>query len=142
MTRSVMLILLFFSFTVVADDSNRHLRIVGDLSAEEVDFLKCSTQCASAISGEESIFQCLEACRKDNHISPENLSEFMSIGVGIGVTEDECLATTNFVCPLFEKKCCCEGFFDCKQMEQIVKGCDIKSCTAQDGREICTCILK
>ena len=131
-----------FCFGSVAGQEANDYRDV-KLSPEESAFLNCSLKCGANVE-QVSIFSCLKECQDASKIPPKGVSRLLSIRVGMGVTEDECieeLGKSNFVCPLFSKGCCCEGYFDCKAMETVVKGCVIKSCEANDGREICTCKL-
>lgn len=134
------------SETEKATDSNRnYIEPEKTLAKSEIAFLNCSLKCQSgAIDG--SLFQCLDDCQKDTRIPPKNISNIMSISVGTGVTEDECvteLGRSGFVCPVFSVGCRCEGFFDCVHMALVVKGCKINDCnTDPNGREICFCKLR
>jgi len=111
------------------------------LTESEVAFLNCSLKCEED-SKDGSLFQCLDRCQKDTRIPPQNITKVLSISVGSGVTEGECsdeLGKASFVCP-GTAGCCCEGYFDCKDMEAMVIGCEVTECSKKPGgREICLC---
>lgn len=114
-----------------------------ELTTPEVSFLNCSLECGLRNEPGE-LFQCLGNCQRTSRIPPDSLAKVMSMSLGSpGVTEEECreIVDNNFVCPMFSKGCCCEGFFDCENMQQVVIGCKITTCVKDltTNREICKC---
>jgi hypothetical protein len=111
-----------------------------ELSQPEKAFLECSLQCRNNAN---TVFECLDSCKDRSNLPPESIPNVMSLNLGFGVTEEECvsrLPSNSFVCPEFGTGCCCEGFFDCKRMEELVNGCRVSVCgTDPGGRERCTC---
>lgn len=148
---ALLLLAVFLVPTVVAESENgaqgnssAHNDEQRELSDQEVSFLNCALECRS---DKAKLFSCLGNCQNSTGIPANSISNIMYMGIGNGVTETECrdhlgsIVKTGFVCPEFSTGCCCEGFFDCKNMEDKVVDCKVTTCTKDiaTGREICSC---